>query len=547
MEEDQTTNLPKVGKVIDSLSFAELRLEAQQWRHDSHYWKVQFERAKEREGKKDQKIKELEAEIRLWKQKLFSKKSESKQKSKNKSPAPSDSNDEGEDILPEKKKRGSQPGSPGHGRRKNEDLDRVNELHDLPDEKKKCAECGLSYKHKGLTRTTEIVEVFVKAHVRKLQFPQYHKTCDCSQTPNVISAPPPPRLIPGNGHGVSVWTELLLSKFCFQQPLSRALASLEAHKFELPVGTVTDGFRRIQPLFDPIIESIRDTSLQDVHWHADETRWSVFVSIEGKSGHRWYLWVYRSATCIYYQLEPSRATSVPESFFPKDIEGILSVDRYSAYKCLIKSRKGLTLAFCWAHVRRDFIDAYKKWPELDEWMLSWLLEIRELYRLNNFRLSEEENTEKWYEADIEVRLQIETMKEKATIELAASSPHSETKKVLTSLLNHWEGLTVFLDNPHVPLDNNLAENSIRTPVVGRKNYYGSGSRWSAKLASSLFSIFATLKLHKINPYEWLYSYLNACAEAGGKPPEDLSSFTPWAKPPLASEESPPDSLVSGFP
>jgi transposase len=540
-------NLPKVGKIIDSLSYGDLRVEARKWRDQSKSWKSNFERAKERECKKDAKIKELEAEIRLWKQKLFSKKTESKQTTNNKTTLSSDLNGDANISVLKKKKRGHQTGTSGHGRRTYDKLDSVDELHDLPDNKKGCSICGLSYEHKGLTRTTEIVEVFIKAHVRKLQFPQYHKACHCPKTPNIISAPSPPRLIPGNAFGVSIWTELLLSKFCFQNPLSRTLANLDAHKLELPVGTITDGFRRIQPLFDPIIESIRDSSLQDSHWHADETRWSVFVSIEGKSGHRWYLWVYRSETCIYYQLEPSRATSVPESFFPKDIEGILSVDRYSAYKCLIKSRKGLTLAFCWAHVRRDFIDAYKKWPELGEWMISWLLEIRELYRLNNLRLSEEEGTSKWNDAENNVRDQIESMKEKSDIELSASSAHSETTKVLTSLQNHWDGLTVFLDAPHVPLDNNPAENSIRGPVVGRKNYYGSGAKWSAKLASSLFSIFATLKLHKINPYEWLYSYLNACAEAGGESPKDLSSFTPWINSTVISDDSASSNMASGFP
>jgi transposase len=139
------------------------------------------------------------------------------------------------------------------------------------------------------------------------------------------------------------------------------------------------------------------------------------------------------------------------------------------------------------------------------------------------------------------------MKEKSDIELSASSAHSETTKVLTSLQNHWDGLTVFLDAPHVPLDNNPAENSIRGPVVGRKNYYGSGAKWSAKLASSLFSIFATLKLHKINPYEWLYSYLNACAEAGGESPKDLSSFTPWINSTVISDDSSSSNMASGFP
>ncbi|KRP35457.1 MAG: hypothetical protein ABS34_10980 [Opitutaceae bacterium BACL24 MAG-120322-bin51] len=226
-------------------------------------------------------------------------------------------------------------------------------------------------------------------------------------------------------------------------------------------------------------------------------------------------------------MEPSRGTEVPLEFFPIDIIGILSVDRYSAYKCLIKTIKGLILAFCWAHVRRDFLDAFKRWPKLEQWTVAWILEIRELYRLDALRRKIEIESENWVEADTQIRKHIDVMKEKMDDELAMESLHPESKKVLTSLSNHWEGLTVFLDHPHVPLDNNRAEQTVRDPSIGRNNYHGSGSCWSAKLASYLFSIFATLRLHKINPDEWLNSYLKACAAAGGKPPEDISPFTPW--------------------
>ena len=96
-----------------------------------------------------------------------------------------------------------------------------------------------------------------------------------------------------------------------------------------------------------------------------------------------------------------------------------------------------------------------------------------------------------------------------------------------SLLNRWHGLTLFVDNPQVPLDNNLAENTIRAAVTGRKNYYGSGSVWSAHLAAALFSILKTLVLWGINPRHWLNAYLSACADNGGHPPADITPFIPW--------------------
>ena len=110
----------------------------------------------------------------------------------------------------------------------------------------------------------------------------------------------------------------------------------------------------------------------------------------------------------------------------------------------------------------------------------------------------------------------------------SKSAQTKRKKVLTSLLEHWPGLTVFIAHPQVPLDNNRGENAIRNPVTGRKNYYGSASIWSALLAATLFSILQTLALWGINTRHWLTLYLQACADNGGKAPRDIEPFLPWS-------------------
>ena len=77
------------------------------------------------------------------------------------------------------------------------------------------------------------------------------------------------------------------------------------------------------------------------------------------------------------------------------------------------------------------------------------------------------------------------------------------------------------------MDNNTAERAQRGPVVGRKNYYGSGAVWAGRLAAMLFSLLQTLCLWRLNPRAWLTAYLTACAESGGKVPEDVERFLPW--------------------
>ena len=98
---------------------------------------------------------------------------------------------------------------------------------------------------------------------------------------------------------------------------------------------------------------------------------------------------------------------------------------------------------------------------------------------------------------------------------------------MQSMVVHWAGLTVFVARSEIPMDNNVAERDMRTPVVGRKNFYGSGSQWSGKLAATMYSVLQTLKLWGINSRTWLAAYLQACGDNGGEPPGDISTFLPW--------------------
>ena len=119
------------------------------------------------------------------------------------------------------------------------------------------------------------------------------------------------------------------------------------------------------------------------------------------------------------------------------------------------------------------------------------------------------------------------MHQQCEAELAEPKLREPIKKTLESLRNHWQGLTRFVDDPRIPMDNNKSERLVRGPATGRKNYYGSGSDWSGRLATSLFSIFATLDHWKINPRAWLTCYLQKCADSGALAPSDIEPFLPW--------------------
>ena len=86
------------------------------------------------------------------------------------------------------------------------------------------------------------------------------------------------------------------------------------------------------------------------------------------------------------------------------------------------------------------------------------------------------------------------------------------------------------------MDHNTAERTLRTPAVGRKQYYGSGSVWSAHLAARMFSVLQTVLLWGLNPHHWLSAFLQACADHGSTCPPDLRAFLPWQMTPERREE-----------
>jgi len=358
----------------------------------------------------------------------------------------------------------------------------------------------------------------------------------------LITAPPAPRVIPKSSIGISVWREVLLNKFLFSRALNNLCTDYSHRGLPIASGTLTGGLKKIAPLFEPLTHELTKKQLTEDLFHNDETGWKVFEAIEGKVGYRWWLWVTQSRSVVYYILAPSRSGDIPIEYFSgldKHLDQVIVVcDRYKGYIRLAREIPSILLAFCWAHVRRDFLDAAKSYPKLEAWMLDWVELIAELYHLNKQRLKDWNETEELDNQNPEVKKHHQAL-EQATQQMKerfeqlleedeeSKNLHHIQRKVLNSLKNHWKGLMVFVDNPQVPMDNNTGERSMRNPGMGRKNYRGSGSQWSAKLAAMMFSLFQTILLWGLNPHHWLHDYLNACANNGGQPPSDISPFIPW--------------------
>jgi transposase len=493
-----------------------LRRENLEQRQQAGYWKSRHADALVRIAALEKEVEHLRGENRKLQAQAFGRKSEKQSCSDR-----SNRLDDPSETKPPRP-RGHQHGHPGHPRRDYSHLPVREETVELPAAERVCPHCGLPLVACG-AEDADLLEIETLIYRRRTHRRRYQRTCSCPGQ-RTWTAPQVPKLIPKGRFGVSVWVEILVDKFASQRPTERLLQHWQHLGLELAPGTVTDGLRRLQPLFEPILVALQERQRQSLLTQGDETRWLVFSEQEGKVGHTWWLWVFGSSDAVVYVLDPWRSHDVPEKHFPKHARGVLLVDRYSAYKAMAQVKEGtLLLAFCWAHVRRDFLRVGKGWPELKTWALEWLQRIRELYRLNRLRLQKDADAS----TDAALRQVLAAFAQQAARELADPSLREPCRKVLASLQEHWSGLTLFVEDPRIPMDNNLSERRLRGPALGRKNYYGSGALWSGHLAAALFSILATLKLWQINPRLWLQWYLESCAAAGGNAPSDIQPFLPW--------------------
>jgi transposase len=502
----------------------QLRHEVTELRQQAGYWKSMHDQAVRRNEKLQQRVDELEAENRQLKDRLFGSKSEkgSRKDRSNQLADPEQSSGK------PKRRRGHQPDQAGPGRRDYSHLPVVEQFVELSAEEQICPKCGKPREAMSGTEDSEVVEIDVRAYRRRIRRKRYRCTCDCGGVPCTITAPAVPKLFCKGRYGISVWVHVLLNKFASHRATGNLIDELKQYNLDLPPGTVTGGLKRLVPLLEPIYEALLGRNALSTYRQADETRWFVFVEQEGKKGHRWWLWAFLGEDTVVFRIAPTRSHEVPEEHYPQDVRAFLMVDRYSAYKAMVQVKLGVViLVFCWAHVRRDFVEVGKGWPELSDWALSWLRRIREIYHLNRQRLKHDPNSSEFQEHDAALRESIARMHQQAVNELADKKLREPCRKALESLQTHWSGLTVFVDDPKIPMDNNASERTVRGPAMGRKNYYGSASLWSVSLSAAMFSILATLKHWNVNPRRWLTWYLESCAAAGRRPPADIELFLPW--------------------
>ncbi len=253
----------------------------------------------------------------------------------------------------------------------------------------------------------------------------------------------------------------------------------------------------------------------------------MFVKYNDKDNFNWFIWVFISKGIVVFVIAPTRSASVPaKTLFDLDIDKtkiidtpilesearkILSVDKFSSYKML--ERLGLVeLAFCWAHQRREFINLKVKFPDLSIWADEWIERIANLYHINNQRITYEKDSSSFIYFDQKLKENISQFEQFFNNDFI----HPAQIALINSIKQHWKGLSLFVNNPEIPMDNNLAERMLRLAVLGRKNYWGNNSIWALHLTATMYSIIQTCHLNNISPRAYLTYYFNECLKIGRK-------------------------------
>ena len=434
------------------------------------------------------------------------------------------------------RKRGQQRGAAGHGRTRRPGLGKKKETREPPEEARVCPRCGKPYVANG-ERCTTLFEIDVEAYENTVVRPRWRRTCDCASAPREVTAPPVTRLFETTPYGISVWACMLYERFVCLRPLCRVAAWMADMGLAISPGTLADSIKRFVPLFEPLYEAILAHQNEAALRHADETSWRVQEYREkGRSSRAW-LWISVSPDAVYFHIDPSRSAEVAMKLFGSVKDTVILVcDRYSAYVRMARELAGkVILQWCWAHQRRSFIDRAAGHVRLRRWCQRWIQRIALIYRLNDDRLEHydpahplERQSPAFDAAHARLKEAVDELFAAAETELAGMTDRARKAKPLRSLLKHREGLCVFVDRPFVPMDNNRGELELRSAVIGRRLSFGSDSETGAGFTAMMYSVARTLEMNGIDVRRWLREWLTACAENGGKPPDDLSPWLPWS-------------------
>lgn len=316
----------------------------------------------------------------------------------------------------------------------------------------------------------------------------------------IITANGSSSLLPGMNYSTDFVASVVSDKYISHMPLERQTREMESLGLK---GIKNSTLSRLSALAAASLEKIQEDILlelrqTDLSLHIDETPWKI----QNKKENDGYMWVISNRGGSYYFFKPTRSTKVISEKLV-GYTGPAVTDGYKSYDDVLTEAK-ISHAYCWAHARREFLpledhDSTVK-PILDIIDKIFAVE-REAEDFTHLKLLRSEKSS----------ILVDELKFLLLAEHPKSRDGSQKRKAILYLQKRWTGFTKFLEDIRIPLSNNEAERTIRHAVMGRKNYYGSGSYTGADTAATLFTVIESCKKNDLDPRTFLFMSLHRAA------------------------------------
>jgi transposase len=413
-----------------------------------------------------------------------------------------------------------------HGRGKlPEHLQRVEVIHDLTDDQKKCPCCGEDRQCIG-SETSEQLEfdpssLKVLKHIRHKYAcracGQGCDKCDCQSHIEIATKPAQPieKGLPGPG----LLAYVITSKLGDHLPLYRLEKIFDRHGVDIARSTMCAWMLSASELIKPLVELITTRVKQSKVIHTDETRVPVQdPAVKGvcKSGRIWTYIGDEANPYIRYDYTPDRTRAGPQRFLD-DYKGYLQADAYGGYDGIY--HKGLVIEVaCWAHARRKFFDARETDGRRATQMLAM---VAELYAVENaarekIELLLKETPDALRAQQEQVRLALRQERCKPILakikiwldaEIQFVLPRSPMAQAINYTLNQWEALNRYTEQGCLNIDNNAAERALKRVAIGRKNWLFAGHDEAGASHARLYTLIASAERHGVDPQAYLTSVL----------------------------------------
>ncbi len=337
---------------------------------------------------------------------------------------------------------------------------------------------------------------------RRIIRPKFVRKGELDRRPVVAELPP--RLIPRGIPSAGLMAFLIISKYADHLPLYR-MEKILKQRYQVPIrrqrmcdwiGYVVDTWLRL------IYHSIRQGLFGGDYLQMDETPIRYLDHDRKGKSQKGYFWVFgKPGGNVCFDWKLGRGQSAAKSIL-QDFGGrFLQSDGYSVYDSVARE-KGIIQAGCWAHARRKFFKAYKE-QQLEA--ARYLLPIRHLYRIERNLpddpdqiLAVRDGQSRSILADIYKQLQQDRHTMTGGSSLGAAIHYT---------LSQWDKLTAYLDQPHIRIDNNLTEQSIRPCKLGAKNWLFIGHPSVGHRSAVIYTLIESCKRHSIEPQAYLTDVL----------------------------------------